>query len=441
MASSSTVSKIRLGDVCKKVGSGATPRGGKDVYLSHGVSLIRSQNVYNDHFQKAGLAFILQEHAEELANVEVNAGDVLLNITGDSVARCCIAPEYVLPARVNQHVAIIRPDEDKLDARYLMYFLVSPSMQQHMLALAGAGATRNALTKAMIEDFEVPSPPLPTQGAIAKILGTLDDKIELNLKMNETLEAIAKAIFKSWFVDFDPVRVKIERRQTLGINAETLDLFPDKLVQIEDRIIPYGWRVATLGDMLDIDRQGINPMDFPEEQFYHFSIPAYDDGRSPKVELGAEIKSNKFVIATDSVLISKLNPSTPRIWLPSFDTRLRAVGSTEFLVTRPRDGITRQYLYSLYLSPEFNAEFVSLVTGTSTSHQRVRPADLLAMRFPLPPLSLVKAFTNRIAPILERIQLNIAESLTLGLLRDTLLPRLLMGELNIRMDKIEGLRT
>ncbi len=159
--------------------------GGSEVYLPDDVSLIRSQNVYNDGFKRDGLAYIDDRHAKELQNVIVEDGDVLLNITGDSVARVCQAPNDVLPARVNQHVAIIRPRKDVLDSRYLRYFLVNSIMQQHMLALAAVGATRNALTKGMIEAFEVPTPPLSEQRAIAHILGTLDNKIELAKEMRE----------------------------------------------------------------------------------------------------------------------------------------------------------------------------------------------------------------------------------------------------------------
>lgn len=113
-------SVVGLSSVCSKIGSGATPRGGSNVYLEHGpFTLIRSQNVYNEGFNKDGLACINEEHAEELRNVEVQSGDVLLNITGDSVARCCQVVDDVLPARVNQHVAIIRPDAEQLDPRYL----------------------------------------------------------------------------------------------------------------------------------------------------------------------------------------------------------------------------------------------------------------------------------------------------------------------------------
>jgi restriction endonuclease S subunit len=203
-----------LGEVCTKIGSGATPRGGSSVYLDRGeIALIRSQNIYNEGFRREGLAFITPEHARELEQVEVMPGDVLLNITGDSVARCCLVDESILPARVNQHVAIVRADPHKLDSRFLRYFLVCPNVQARMVSWAGSGGTRNALTKAMIESFDVHAPrDLGEQRAIAHILGTLDDKIELNRRMNETLEAMARAIFKSWFVDFDPVRAKAEGR-------------------------------------------------------------------------------------------------------------------------------------------------------------------------------------------------------------------------------------
>ena len=178
--------KVALGDACAKIGSGATPRGGKDVYLEEGsYTLIRSQNVYNAGFHRDGLVFISESHADALQNVEVIEEDVLLNITGDSVARVCQVATDVLPARVNQHVAIIRPDSDSLDAGYLRYYLASPEMQTLLLSWAGSGGTRNALTKVMIESLEIPLPPLPEQRAIAHVLGTLDDKIELNRRMNQ----------------------------------------------------------------------------------------------------------------------------------------------------------------------------------------------------------------------------------------------------------------
>ena len=199
---------VRLADVTSFISTGATPRGGKNVYKSEGVSLIRSQNVYDHEFSKHGLAHIDESAAYKLRRVDIQEDDVLLNITGDSVARCCVVPKWTLPARVNQHVAIIRTS-DRLNSTFLQKYLSAPRVKAYVLG-HDSGGTRKALTKAHIESFLVPLPPLGEQRRIANILGSLDDKIELNRQMNETLEAMAQAIFKSWFVDFDPVRPKME---------------------------------------------------------------------------------------------------------------------------------------------------------------------------------------------------------------------------------------
>ena len=247
-------SEVTLGEVCVKIGSGATPRGGKDVYLDEGpYTLIRSQNVYNRGFHHEGLVCIGEHHADQLKNVEVFEEDVLLNITGDSVARVCQVAPDVLPARVNQHVAIIRADSVNLDPGYLRYYLTSPEMQAMLLSWAGSGGTRNALTKGMIESLEIPLPPLPEQRAIAHILGTLDDKIELNRRMNQTLEEMARAIFQDWFVDFGPVRAKLAGREPY-LPLDLWSLFPDRLVDSELGEIPEGWEVKPLSDCVDVAR-------------------------------------------------------------------------------------------------------------------------------------------------------------------------------------------
>jgi type I restriction enzyme S subunit len=237
---------VRLGSVCNKIGSGATPRGGKEAYKGGTTALIRSQNVYNEGFHREGLAFIDNGQADGLRNVEVLSNDVLLNITGDSVARACQVPDDVLPARVNQHVAIIRPKPAELDARFLRYALVAPDMQAHLLALASAGATRNALTKGMMESLEIKAPSVPEQKAIAAVLGTLDDKIELNRRMNATLEPMARALFQSWFADFDPVRAKAEGRTPAGLDEPTAAPFPAQFQDSELGPIPQGWEVGSI---------------------------------------------------------------------------------------------------------------------------------------------------------------------------------------------------
>jgi type I restriction enzyme S subunit len=158
-----------------KIGSGATPRGGNENYKLEGISLIRSLNVYNGRFQYKDLAFIDQAQANDLKNVTIQENDVLLNITGASVARCCIVPNNILPARVNQHVSIIRPKDNILNYIYLCSMFISNSYQQELIRMSKSnGATREALTKTDIEDLSIPIPPLPLQTRFATII----EKIE-----------------------------------------------------------------------------------------------------------------------------------------------------------------------------------------------------------------------------------------------------------------------
>ena len=177
---------MRLGDVCTKIGSGATPRGGKEAYKDSGIPIIRSQNVLDWSFTSNGLAFIDDDQAAALANVEVKPRDILLNITGDSVARACMVPGWCTPARVNQHVAIVRPGSD-LDPTFLLCFL--QSSKPLLLKLASSGATRNALTKGMIEELNIDLPDIDVQQAIASLIGQIQQKISLNQRANDYLAA------------------------------------------------------------------------------------------------------------------------------------------------------------------------------------------------------------------------------------------------------------
>ena len=176
---------VKMVDICSKIGSGATPRGGKEAYCEDGVSLIRSQNVLDFEFSESVLAHINNDQAQKLKNVEVRADDVLLNITGDSVARACMIEETFLPARVNQHVAIIRGERNRVLGSYLLYFL--QLRKEHLLQLASAGATRNALTKGMIEQLELDLPTVSIQRKIVSVLDLIMKKIALNREINDNL--------------------------------------------------------------------------------------------------------------------------------------------------------------------------------------------------------------------------------------------------------------
>jgi len=187
----------KLIDICSKIGSGATPKGGKEAYCEKGISLVRSQNILDFSFSCDGLAHITEEQAEKLSNVELKENDVLLNITGDSVARACTMDAQYLPARVNQHVAIIRGNADKVLNSFLLYFL--QWRKGFLLQLASAGATRNALTKGMIEQLEIDLPPLEQQERVVSILNALQAKMKNNQQINDNLEQQAAALFFNFY--------------------------------------------------------------------------------------------------------------------------------------------------------------------------------------------------------------------------------------------------
>jgi type I restriction enzyme, S subunit len=197
--------KNELRTLTTKVGSGATPRGGEKSYKPEGISLIRSLNVHDYGFSYRKLAFIDDDQADELSNVEVQHRDVLLNITGASVARCCIVPENVLPARVNQHVSIIRPIGDKLDADFLHYLLISKPYKDQLLQTgAEGGATRQAITKAQIQDFtvEYPKDLKEQKSIVAKLDSILAESQRLESLYQQkltTLDALKKSLLHQAF--------------------------------------------------------------------------------------------------------------------------------------------------------------------------------------------------------------------------------------------------
>ena len=406
----------RLGDHCLKIGSGATPTGGKDGYLKHGpFMLIRSQNIYNDGFKPNGLAFISAEQAKKLDGVAIEADDVLLNITGDSVARVCLAGSQYLPARVNQHVAIIRPRRDVFDSRYLRYFLASDYQQDLMLGMAAAGATRNALTKAMIEGFKVPSPPMAIQRGIADILSALDDRITLLRETNATLEAIAQALFKSWFVDFDPVRAKLEGRAPEGMDEATAALFPDGFEESELGLVPRGWRVGVLQDLLLLQRG----FDLPSDQRMpgDYSIIA---ASGPSGTHNVSMAKAPGVITGRSGVLGRVFLELDDYW--PLNTTLWV---KEFRAATPC------YAYELLCLLDlksFNAG--SAVPTLNRNHVH-------GLQYLVPPYDCVTAFESIAIQLHERARLNDEQAQTLATLRDTLLPRLISGQLRLPEAKLQ----
>lgn len=453
---------IRLGDACTKIGSGATPRGGGAVYFDAGpIAFIRSQNIYNEGFSIDGMVYLDEKLAQGLANVQVEDLDVLLNITGDSVARACQVVEEFLPARVNQHVAIIRANQKVLWPTYLRYFLVSPAMQAHMLGLAAVGATRNALTKGMIESFSIRCPKeVDDQKAIADVLLSLDKKIAINRRINQTLEAMAQAIFKSWFVDFDPVKAKIaaiaEGRDPLraamsaisGKSDAKLDalppeqyeqlaasaaLFPDEIEESELGEIPKGWACGGLGDICSFtagsafkpEHQGSTEGDYPFIKVSDMNLAGN--------EVFIQTANNYVSKAQQSEMKAKLHPLGAtvfaKIGVALISNRRRLLISptiidNNLMSASPVEGKSGQYfLYSLLSTLDFN----TLVSGTALPYINV--SDLKKIPIVRPPSEACRAFEAKASSIFSMMQTLAAQSSTLATTRDALLPKLLSGEI------------
>ncbi len=401
-----------MGESCTKIGSGATPKGGSTVYTSNGTSFIRSQNVYNLRFDYNGLTHINDEAAEKLKGVSVIENDILLNITGDSVARTCIVPNTILPARVNQHVAIIRANNELLNQRYLNYYLASPAMQAYMLSLAvGKGASRNAITKLMIENFEVPCPSLEVQCRIAKILSRYDSLIENYQKQIKLLEESAQRLYKEWFVDL---------RFPGHENTKIVDGMPE------------GWEKKKAKEFFYISI-GKTPPRVEKKWFID------DKDSIPWVSI-SDMKNITFVSCT--------NEKLTREACDKFNVKIIPVGTIilSFKLTVGRVAITsipmctneaiahffregnnwRAYTYN-YLK-NYNYDSLGNTSGISKA---LNSTIVKNMPFIMPSKNILDSFNGYVSSYFVRVKNLSTQVQLLAEARDRLLPKLMSGEIEV----------
>lgn len=398
---------IKLKDLCSKIGSGATPRGGKETYLDEGdYALIRSQNILDFFFSHDGLAFINDEQAKQLSNVEVQERDVLLNITGDSVARVCQPPSNVLPARVNQHVAIIRADQSKLLPEFLKYYLLNPSYKNYLLSLASVGATRNALTKGMIEDLDIDLPSLETQRRIADILSALDEKIELNRQTNATLEAIAQSIFREWFVEFNYPNATGE------------------MVESELGMLPKGWKVLPLDEIADF-LNGLALQKFPAENEKDYlpviKIRELKNGVSNSSDKASRNIQSKYIINDGDLIFSWSGTLEVKFWVGGEG----ALNQHLFKVTSKEYPLWFCYFWIL----EHLANFRGIAEDKTTTMGHIQRHHLSEALCYVP--DNLTELDKIMKPLVDKIINLNQQSATLATIRDQLLPKLMSGEIEI----------
>jgi len=396
---------VKLKDVCSKIGSGSTPKGGASVYIEEGTSFIRSQNVYNLSFSYKGLAHITEEAAYKLKGVTIKKNDVLINITGDSVARTCMVPDDVIPARVNQHVSIIRPNKEILNPFYLSYYLASPFMQATMLNYAiGKGASRNAMTKEMIGKYLIPCPSTSVQSKIINVLKNYDNLIENNNKRIKLLEQMAENLYREWFVRFR---------------------FPGyEDTEFEEKK-PRGWQVGT------DNKKNYVPTIFKYDEFRNIgsfirgkNITAANmiEGEIPVISAGIQPSGyhNEANIIGASLTISASGANAGYL-----QYHLNDIWAADCSYYQDEETIWFAYNTLKYLQPVIS----NLQCGAAQPH--VYPKNINRIYVLIPTMDLIKKYNEFVSPYYEEIRLLNKSNISLIKQRDYLLPRLMSGKLEV----------
>jgi type I restriction enzyme S subunit len=370
----------------------------------------------------------VETYRERVARAEPKYGDLLYSREGTYFGIAAEVPRGIQVC-LGQRMVLLRPHANEVNFRFLRYWLNSPVMAMYAHGFRD-GTVAERLNLPTIRALPVLVPPMPEQRAIAHILGTLDDKIELNRRMNETLEATARAIFKSWFVDFDPVHAKAEGRDP-GLPKHIADLFPDRLEDSELGEIPAGWRVAALPEVIEVN---------PPRSLKKGQVAPYLDmanmptqGHSPDLVVERPFGSGMRFINGDT-LVARITPCLENgktAFVDFLEEGQVGWGSTEYIVLRPKRPLPAEYAYCLARSVEFREFTIQSMTGTS-GRQRV-PAEALS-HFLTIYLSddTAELFGRVLKPLFARAHAATEEYHTIAALRDALLPKLISGELRVR---------
>jgi type I restriction enzyme S subunit len=336
---------------------------------------------------------------------------------------------------VSTGFAVLRPKPDIIHPRYLYACVFDKAFTDYLVSRE-KGAAYPAVLPGDIAEATITLPPLPEQRAIAYILGTLDDKIELNRRMSETLEAMARALFKAWFVDFEPVRAKMEGRwqrgQSLpGLPAHLYDLFPDRLVDSELGEIPEGWEVVTLPKAIEVNPS--RPLTKGKAAPYLDMANMPIRGHAPAQVVNRPFGSGTRFINGDT-LVARITPCLENgktAFVDFLQEGQVGWGSTEYIVLRPKPPLPEEFGYCLARSEAFREFAIQSMTGTS-GRQRVQLGSLAHFKLARAPRAVAQAFGRFAKLLLARSSEALRESSTLAALRDALLPKLVRGEMRVR---------
>ncbi len=378
------------------------------------------QNIGDNRISETGIARITNGDAIRLSKYRVTVGDIVYSRRGDVERRALI--------RSNEEGWLcgtgclrVRVGTGVVDPLFASMYLGAPQAREWIVRHAH-GATMPNLNTGILSACPIVVPPLPEQRDVAATLGALDDKIELNRRMNETLEAMARALFRDWFVDFGPTRAKMAG-QTPYLSPELWALFPDRL---DETGKPEGWEAGTLGAIAKAKNEGVDPSQIdPKTPYIGLEHMPLGSLALSDWDGAGKVSSNKAAFDVGDFLFGKLRPYFHKVGIAP----VAGICSTDIVVVRPKSAGWSGFVISC-ISCE---DFVAFTDKTSTGTKMPRTSWSIMAKYPvtLPIPKLANAFDTTVAPMLERIRANIHEARTLAETRDLLLPRLMSGEVRV----------
>jgi len=370
-------------------------------FVKSGIPFIMASDIKNGKVDILNCSFISQEQANALQKGFSITNDVLLTHKA-SLGRTAIVGNLKIPyIMLTPQVTYYRvKDYTKLSNVYLKYFFDSPAFQGVLENHGNSGSTRAYVGITAQRELPILLPDIEIQYAIASVLSSLDDKIDLLHRQNATLEKMAETLFKQWFVE--------EAKEE--------------------------WEMGCIADICTHHKASVQPQKNPTKEYYHYSIPAFDNNKNLNVELGGAIQSNKYLVPQYCILFSKLNPhKDKRVWLLQNEVEDNSICSTEFQVVLPKK---RTHLYFIHgwlsYSANYN-EIASGVGGTSGSHQRIDPSIIFNFQCPIIDDIYIEKYNGTAEPLYQKTLINQAQICTLTQLRDTLLPKLMSGEVRVEI--------
>lgn len=395
-------------------------------FSPNGVPFARAGNI-NNGFQFSGADHFPEEDLQKIGDKTSQTGDVVFTSKGtvgrfafvkDDTPRFVYSPQLCFWRSLNPEV---------LNSRYLYYWMQSTQFSVQFKSVASQTDMAEYVSLRDQRKMQISVPPLPEQLAIAQILGTLDDKVELNRRMNETLEAMARAQFKSWFVDFDPVRAKMEGRDP-RLPTDMADLFPHRLVESEEEATPEGWKHGTLQEFASLNPESWSSKLPPDELTYVDLANTkwgYIDNMTKYLWDEAPSRARRVLRKGDTI-VATVRPGNGSFALVDTDG---LTGSTGFAVLRPKDVADREFVCCAATSSENIERLAHLADGGA--YPAVRANEVLSTPATVADAPTRAAFSQLVAPHFDKIETNKREAHTLATIRDTLLPKLISGELRI----------